>query len=251
MLITAPETGRLKMKIGILATGITPDELIHQFGSYSEMFMQLFKNNGYEFEYEIYDVRDNVFPKSENECDAWLITGSKFNVYQNLEWMQTLKAFILAVHASQKPMVGICFGHQIIAEAFGGKVDKYPGGWGVGLHSYALSGDHDFINDGSRDFTINAMHQDQVLVKPENAVIFAQSEFCEYAGLVYDDRIMTFQAHPEFSVDYEDALVEARKGPVVPMDVAEDGLRTLRVSGAKTESNKVAHWMADFIKTRV
>jgi GMP synthase-like glutamine amidotransferase len=239
------------MKIGILAAGITPDELIHQFGSYSQMFMTLFSKNGYEFEYEVYDVRDDVFPKSENDCEAWIITGSKFNVYQHLAWMEKLKTLILEIHASKKPLVGICFGHQIIAEAFGGKVDKYPGGWGVGLQAYELSGEHDFITDGSKDFIINAMHQDQVLVKPENAVIFAKSDFCEYAGLVYDNRILTFQAHPEFAVDYEDALVEARKGSVVPLETAEKGLKTLRTADAKTQSDKVAHWMADFIQARV
>lgn len=239
------------MKIGILATGITPDELIEQFDSYSNMFMKLFSRNGYEFQYDVYDVREGIFPESENDCDAWLITGSKFNVYQNLDWMIKLKALIIDIHASQRPLVGICFGHQIIAEAFGGKVDKYPGGWGVGLHAYELTGECDFIDDGASAFTINAMHQDQVLVKPENAEVFAQSDFCAYAGLIYDDRILTFQAHPEFTLEYEDALVEARKGPVVPTETAEEGLKTLRIEGAKTESDKVVHWMANFIKARV
>ena len=148
-------------------------------------------------------------------------------------------------------MAGICFGHQITAEALGGKVDKDPGCWGVGLHADEVTGENDFIKEDPTDFTINAMHQDQVLVKPDNAVVFAKSDFCEYAGLVYDDRILTFQAHPEFTVEYEDSLVEARKGPVVPTDTAEAGLETLRKEGAATQSVKVANWMADFIQTRV
>ena len=239
------------MKIGILAAGITPDELINQFGSYANMFMVLFNEHGFHYDYQVFDVRDDDFPTSTDGFDAWIITGSKSNVYENLPWMQTLKDFILEIHATKQPMLGICFGHQIIAEAFGGKVDKYPGGWGVGLHEYNILGKPDFIEDGSDRFTINAMHQDQVMVKPASAQVFAQSDFCPYAGLIYDDRILTFQAHPEFSIDYEDALLEARKGPVVPMDTAEAGLNTLRAANAKTESSKVVKWMAHFLQARV
>ncbi|MEH6575537.1 MAG: glutamine amidotransferase [Amphritea sp.] len=238
------------MKLGILATGITPDELLGDFGSYADMFVQLFNQAECPFEYEIFDVRDDHFPDSVEQCDGWIITGAKFGVYQNLPWMQTLKQLILDVHAANKPMVGICFGHQIIAEAFDGKVNKYEGGWGVGLHSYELIGEHDFIQVAPAGFTISAMHQDQVITKPANAQLFATSDFCKYAGLIYDNRIITFQAHPEFSVAYEDSLVELRKGDVIPSDTADQGLETLRQTGAATDSLDIAQWMAAFLKER-
>lgn len=238
------------MKIGILATGITPDELLGTFGSYADMFVQLFDEADCSFEYEVFDVREDEFPENASVCDGWIITGSKFNVYQNLPWMQKLKALILEIHAGNKPMVGICFGHQIIAEAFNGKVDKYEGGWGVGLQRYELTGEFDFIPSSENSFTINSMHQDQVIEKPANAQVFATSDFCQYAGLIYDDRILTIQAHPEFTLEFEDVLVNARKGTVVPLDVAEQGLATLRQPGAATDSSEVARWMAAFLKSR-
>ncbi len=235
------------MKIGILATGITPDELIGQYGSYADMIKQLFALVDADFEYTVFDVRDGVFPESAEQCDGWVITGSKFNVDENRDWMQKLKKLILEIDVSKRPLLGICFGHQIIAEAFGGKVEPYQGGWGVGLHSYQLLGDNAFIKDGTEPFTISAMHRYQVTEKPENARTFAQSEFCQFAGLVYGDRILTLQAHPEFNLRFETDLVALRAGAVIPDDVSDAGLAQLRAENAATDSKRVARWMFDFI----
>ncbi|GAA5317641.1 MAG: GMP synthase [Candidatus Pelagadaptatus aseana] len=236
------------MKIGILATGITPDELIDDFGSYAYMFEQLFGALDSGFEFETFDVREGDFPAAADVCDGWVITGSKFNVYQNLDWMVRLKQLILEIHKVRKPMVGICFGHQIVAEAFGGKVDKYEGGWGVGLHTYQLCGDKPWLDKESPSFTINAMHQDQVIEKPEAAEVVAESDFCRYAALNYDDLILTFQAHPEFSISYEYQLVQARRGDVIPEQYTDPGLAGLREHGAMAESLRVGRWMEAFLK---
>ena len=235
------------MKIGILATGITPDELLGQYGSYADMVEQLFALVDADFEYAVFDVRDGVFPDAAEQCDGWVITGSKFNVDENRDWMQRLKKLILEIDACDRPLLGICFGHQIIADAFGGKVEPYQGGWGVGLHSYQLLGDNPFIKDGADQFSISAMHRYQVTEKPENARVFAQSDFCKYAGLVYGDNILTVQAHPEFNLHYETDLVALRKGVAIPDDTADAGLETLHAEGAATDSERVARWMAGFL----
>lgn len=237
----------MTFKIGILATGITPDELLTEFGSYADMFKRLFNQAGYAFDYATYDVRDGDFPASAMECDGWIVTGSRANVYQDLPWMRQLKSLILDIHEADRPTLGICFGHQIIAEAFGGSVDKYPNGWGVGLHHYDLVRDVDGLELGAEGFTLSAMHQDQVLVKPEAAEVVASSSFCLYAALQYDNRILTLQAHPEFDITFETRLVRHLRGKSIPEDNADQALESLKASAAATDSLATADWMAGFL----
>ena len=240
------------MKVGILAAGVTPEELQAQYGTYADMFVQLFNTAEYDFEYDIYDVRDDIFPEGPEVCDSWIITGSKSGVYENQPWMQRLKDMIHAIHAQQKPMLGICFGHQIIAEAFGGKVIKYNGEWGLGLQTYELVSDSPYIPEAAsgKAFTINAVHQDQVVEKPASADVLCSSDFCKYAGLVYGDRIMTFQGHPEFTMEFEDALLTFRDGDGIPHEYAQQGLQSLAAEGARLDSLEVSHWMANVLLQR-
>ncbi|MCK0714015.1 glutamine amidotransferase [Chromohalobacter sarecensis] len=238
----------MTLKIGILATGTTPENLIETHGSYADMFVNLFGQAGYDFTFITFDVRDDIFPESAAACDAWIITGSKSSVCDKTPWMARLKALILEIYATGRPIVGICFGHQIVAEAFGADVNRYPNGWGVGLHTYQLDKSVPELDALGGQFTLNAVHQDQVLSKPTQAEVIASSPFCPFAALQYDNRILTLQAHPEFNVEFETRLLQSRRDAPIPSAAADQALTKLHEASARTDSLQVAHWMAAFLQ---
>ncbi len=193
------------MLIGILQTGLAPDSLVETSGDYPDMFARLLAGHGFEF--QTFRVMDGTFPASVNACDGWLITGSRHGVYEDHAFIPPLEAFIRAAYAAHVPMVGVCFGHQIIAQAMGGKVERYPKGWAVGATDYDFDG---------KTITLNAWHRDQVTVKPDSAKILATNDFCTNAALLYDDRMLTVQAHPEFRPEFIDGLMQTRGKGLVP-----------------------------------
>lgn len=230
------------MKLGILAPGITPDVLLDQYGSYADMCRNLLLVSGADIEYRVYQVFNNELPTSANDCDAWLITGSKYSVYDAIEWIEPLKQLIREIAAAGKPLVGICFGHQIMAEALGGTVEKAAVGWGVGIHQYQLT-PQAAAELGLPDLRLNVVHQDQVVKKPESAEVLASSDFCPYAVLRYAPNMVSLQAHPEFSMAFETELLHLRRGEAVPEISASLGLQTLEAEGAATDSEAIGAWL--------
>lgn len=222
------------MKIGILQTGRSPENIRQQFGDYDTRFTCMLDGHGFKF--ATYPVLDGIFPTSVSDADGWLITGSRFGAYEKHEWIPPLEDFLRRSFTAAVPIVGICFGHQILAQALGGKVEKFKGGWSVGRKSYLGL-------DGQENHII-AWHQDQVVEVPAGAEVTGSSEFCQVAMLRYGDRAMSLQSHPEFTPDFFTALLKSRRASL-PDHIAGGALDNLQ---EPLTSGEYANSIATFFK---
>ena len=223
------------MKLAVLETGVPPDPLAQEFGSYPDMFGKLL---GPRFALDTDDVQRGELPDIGKHA-AYLVTGSPAGVYDPLPWIAPLMAFIRA--AKDRPMIGVCFGHQAMAQALCGEVIKSPKGWGAGLHDYGVVGPQPWTN-GEQQIAIPASHQDQVVVQPPGTEVVAASDFTPFAALAWTDRpAISFQFHPEFSPAYAKALIEMRFERV---NDAESALASL---DAPNDNHRVGEWMRQFL----
>ncbi|HEY4251540.1 MAG TPA: type 1 glutamine amidotransferase [Roseomonas sp.] len=195
------------MTIGILQCGAPPEPLAAAHGSYGAMVRRLL---GPGRDSVVFDAEGGALPAAATACDAYVLTGSPAGVYDDLPWIPGLIRFLQAARGQAK-LVGICFGHQAMAMAFGGAVIQSPKGWGIGLHRYTVRHRAPWMaGDTAAEIAAAASHQDQVVECPPGARIIADSAFTPYAALDYGDAI-SFQFHPEFSPAFATALIEARR----------------------------------------
>ncbi|MEM9032532.1 MAG: type 1 glutamine amidotransferase [Pseudomonadota bacterium] len=222
------------MRIGLLTAGHLPDEMQARTGDYDQLYGRLLEGQGIEL--VPWDVVNSEFPQSVDAADGWLISGSKHGAYEDHPWIARLEEFIRAAYEARVPIVGICFGHQIVAQALGGRVEKFKGGWAIGRHEYDWNGDK---------VVLNAWHQDQVVATPLGAEVVARSPHCAYAALVYPGGAFTVQAHPEFDRQEVASLIEVRAPGLVPEPLiqrAEDAL------DEPVDNQRLAHQIGAFFR---
>ena len=235
------------MKIGILKTGRPPRPAIPQFGTYPDMFMELLGRDAYDW--RTYAADEGEYPAAPEDCDAYIVTGSAAGVYDDDPWIGQLLDFLRAAKGRAR-LVGVCFGHQAMAQAFGGQVIKSPKGWGIGEHAYDVVSLEPWMDGpegvGAPTMRLPASHQDQVVALPPNAEVIAASEFTPMAALAYRDQpAISMQPHPEFLPAYATALIEARRGKVYAEDEAD---RAVASFGRPDDRARVGGWINAFLR---
>lgn len=232
------------MKLGILKTDTVRPEWTGEFGEYPDMFIALLGEEDPDLSFSVYDVESGEYPDDIDEVDAYLITGSKSSVYDDKPWIPPLMDFVRELHSRGKKTVGICFGHQLIAQALGGKTEKSLKGWGVGLHTHRFDMLPEWHDGGEPAFDILVSHQDQVVTAAENAQVIAGSDFCENAVCQIGDTMLTFQGHPEFLPAYSREIMQFRREQIGE-PTYETGMASL---AAMPERQRMARWIVNFLR---
>ena len=222
------------MRIGILQCGHFATEPGYPEKTYHDLYADLLAGRGLKF--RTWSVVDMEFPAGVNDADGWLISGSKHGVYDDLPFIAPLEDFVRDIYAACVPMVGVCFGHQIMAQALGGKTEKFSGGWSVGPVDYNFNGE---------TLSLNAWHQDQVVEVPPDAETTASTDFCAHAALAYKGRAISIQPHPEFEPQEVEMLLKSRAPGVVPDDIIETAMAA---NGQPLDNKLIADRIAAFFK---
>jgi GMP synthase-like glutamine amidotransferase len=236
----------MSLLVGVLVCDDVAARYLPIAGDYGDMFTDMVSSADPDAEVVRYDARHGVLPERPDACDAWLCTGSSASVYEDEPWIHALTSFVRDVHAARVPFVGICFGHQLIAHALGGRTERAGTGWGVGALTMQVTADAPWMTPTLPSVTLLYSHQDQVTELPPDGEILATAPHCPVAMLAVGEDVVGIQAHPEFGVDYVRALLDDRVDRIGEAHTAA----ALASLDEPTDERAVAAWIVAFMRSR-
>ena len=234
-----------QLNLGLLLCDDVPKEGQQQYGNYTKMFRSGIHAVDENIELTAYTAYQEELPEQPQNHDGYIISGSSASVFEDKQWIRNLMAFVRQCYQQNIKVVGICFGHQLIAQALGGETIRSDNGWGFGIHPAKFGKQPHWINDFDSHYKLIVIHQDQVVDLPAGFDTVASNDFCPNS-MITDNRLMLgIQGHPEFSKEYCAYRAEARR-ELIGEDKYQETLSLLESN--ETQSGKVLGWVSDFFR---
>jgi GMP synthase-like glutamine amidotransferase len=232
------------MRIGLLQCDHVIPELKPRFGDYYDFFSRLFKNYSSKIVLDIFDIQHGIFPKNHDAYAGFISTGSGSSVYDNKPWIKNFKAYVQKLDQQKIKFIGICFGHQMIAEALGGKCNKTNKGWGIGVKEVVIHQKQKWMKPELDSYRLLFSHQDQITQLPKDGMVIGGNDHCPYSMITVGDHFLGIQAHPEFTPAYTDRLMQIRIDRI-GLDTIQEAEKTLR---HETDESIITSWMINFLE---
>ncbi len=231
------------MRLGLLLCDHVRPELAEVAGDYPEFFGRFFSGHP-DIEIDVFDLTTGRFPEDLDRADAWIISGSRLSVYEDVPWVNRLADLVRRLDRERRKLVGVCFGAQMIGHALGGEVARASEGWQVGAKEVRLSTHQPWMIPPADGFRILHSNADQILRPPERLRVLGSSDGVPVSVVAVEDHFIGFQGHPEFLPAYSAVLMEARRGTLIPDEVVNTGLSSLAI---EPDTELLAAWIASFI----
>lgn len=235
------------MKLGVLVCDHVQPHLQADFGDYAAMFAAIISTSAIKVELQFFDVVNGEFPAHIDVCDCYITTGSKYGVNDDLPWLAQLTEFVVCLHRAKKGFVGICFGHQLIARALGGRVEKSAKGWGIGIAKANVVKNSQWMVPKSETINLVVSHQDQISTLPANAEVLLTSDFCPFSMFKVDEHFLGIQGHPEFTRIYSYALMDSRRDRI-PAGIITTAIRSL---SWQADDILMMKWLLQFLQQSI
>ncbi|MGB5297353.1 MAG: GMP synthase [Thiogranum sp.] len=230
------------MNVAIIQCDTVLNEFVAEFGNYTDMVKRMFAAVGADFEYQVFDSQQGQYPHDLDAWDFYITTGSKAGAYQDTPWIKQLISFVQRLDEQQKKLIGICFGHQIIAMARHGRVEKSLKGWGVGVAKNRVIAHPEWMKAPADELNIIVSHQDQITRLPDDAQVIASSDFCPCFVVQWGNHFLSIQGHPEWLPAYSRALMNHRR-QILGDELIEAGLASLAIA---PDNVLFTRWILDF-----
>jgi len=204
------------VKLLIVQTGATLPALLPRHGDFPEWFRRGLGLKSEHLSIARVDAQQRLPPP--RGIDGVVITGSGAMVSERLGWSERTAAWLRGAADAGVPMLGVCYGHQLLAHAFGGHVDYNPRGREIGtvqIECLPAARDDELLRDSPPRFRAHATHLQSVLRAPRGAVVLARSSLDDCQAVRFAPRVWGVQFHPEFNVTHMRGYLRERFDRIV------------------------------------